>query len=68
MERPADSIASAERAVTAHKAIVRAKSDALQAKLRKEASSPKVIGGVLVGAIALGFLLIGGRSKQNVWW
>ena len=65
MENRADSIASAERAVAAQKAMVRAQSDALQAKLRQQASSPKVIGGVLAGAIALGYLMIGGRSKQK---
>jgi hypothetical protein len=65
MENPADSIASAEQDVAARKAMVRAQYDVLQAKLRQQASSPKVIGGVLAGAIALGYLVIGGRSKQK---
>ena len=65
MQNPADSIESAERDVAARKAMVRAQYDALQTKLREQASSPKVIVGVLAGAIALGYLMLGGRGKQR---
>jgi hypothetical protein len=65
MENPADSIESAEQDVATRKATVRAQYDVLQAKLREQASSPKVIGGVLAGAIALGYLIMGGRGKQK---
>ena len=65
MQNPADSIETAEQDVASRKAMARAQYDALQTKLREQASSPKVIGGVLAGAIALGYLVLGGRGKQK---
>lgn len=65
MQNPPDSIESAEREVIARKAMMRAQYDALQTKLREGASSPKVIGGVLVGAIALGYWVMRGGRKQK---
>ena len=65
MQNPSDPIESAEREVAARKAMVRAQYDALQTKVREQASSPKVIGGVLVGAIALGYLMMGRGRKQK---
>ena len=65
MQEPTDSIERAEQDVAARKATLRAQYDELQTNLRGQASSPKVIGGVLAGAIALGYLMIGGRNKPK---
>ena len=65
MQNPPDSIEVAEREVATRKAVARAQYDGLAAKLRAQASSPKVIGGVLAGAIALGYLVMGGSRKQK---
>jgi len=65
MQNPPNSIESVEREVAARKAMVRAQYDALQTKLREGASSPKVIGGVLVGAIALGYFMMSRDRKRE---
>lgn len=66
METPqVDSVELAEQEVIGRKRTAQAQYDALQAKLRNQASSPKVIGGVLVGAIALAYFVFGGRSKPK---
>lgn len=67
MQNPADSIEEAEQAVASAKAMAREQYAALQTKVREQASSPKVMGGVLAGAIAVGYLMKGGRSKQRVY-
>ena len=67
MQNRADSIEEAEQAVASAKAMAREQYAALQTNLREQASSPKVMGGVFAGAIAIGYLMKGGRSKQRVY-
>ena len=67
MRNPADSIEEAEQAVASARAMAHEHYAALQTKVREQASLPKVMGGVLAGAIAVGYLIKGGRSKQRVY-
>ena len=65
MEKLADSIDLAEKRVAERKAAMLREYDALEAKVRRAASSPKVLGGVLIGTIALAYFVIAGRGKPK---
>ena len=65
MIRRSDAIAVAERQVTEARMAVFAEYDAARARLRRRTSSPVFIGGVLLGAIALGYLAFG-RAKPRL--
>lgn len=58
-----DFVKQAERLVAARRAITRAHYEALDTRLRRQASSPKLIGGVLLGAIAIAYLAFGRSGK-----
>lgn len=62
---PADSVVLAEQQVAAHKTMVRAQYGAVQARLRRQASSTKLIGAVLGGAIAIGYLAMARRTRAK---
>jgi hypothetical protein len=64
MDKP-DSIASAEREVAGRRAVALAEYRALQTKLQRQASSPKVIGIVLIAATAIAYFVIAGRRKPK---
>jgi len=57
------SIESAEQELAESKALLQAEYQALESKVRRGATSPLVIGGVLLGAAAIGYLAIGKRNK-----
>jgi hypothetical protein len=57
------SIESAEQEVVEAKAQVRAEYRAVESKVRRSASSPLLVGGVLLGAAAIGYLALGERDK-----
>lgn len=59
MDDRSDSIALAERQVAEAQAAVLAELEAVRAKLSRRASSPLFIGGVLLGAVALGYFAFG---------
>jgi hypothetical protein len=65
MDRPADPVELAEREVAARKAVMRSDYDALQEKMRRQASSPKLIIGVLISAIVIAYFAIAGRGKPK---
>ncbi len=56
MNRRADSIALAEQQVAEARLAAFAEYDAARARVRRRVRSPVVIGGVLLGAVALGYL------------
>ena len=61
-----DSIQRAERQVAEARTAVLAEYGAARAGLRRRVGSPAFIGGVLLGAIALGYLAFGrGRPKHS---
>ena len=65
MKELPDPIAAAERDVALRKVEMQTHFDALQTKFRKQASSPKLIAGVVVGAVAFAYLLLRpGKSKS----
>jgi hypothetical protein len=65
MEELPDPIAAAERDVALKKIELQAHFDALQTKYKRQASSPKMIAGVVVGAVAFAYLLLRpGKSKS----
>ena len=67
MDRSCDSIALAEQQVAEARTAALAEYEAARAKLRRCAGSPVFIGGVLLGATALGYLAFGrGRPKRRV--
>ena len=76
MNRRTDSIVLAEQQVAEAHAAVRAEVQAARAKLNRRAGSPAFIGGVLLGAVALGCLAVGrGKPRprvyaesQGAWW
>lgn len=57
MTRRSDSIVLAEQQLAEARAAVRAEYQALRAKLSRRAGSPAFIGGALLGAVALGYLV-----------
>jgi len=61
----ADSIELAERRVAQAKAQVLAEYRALEGKVRRRATSPLFIGGVLLSAIAVAYLAIGRAGKPK---
>ena len=65
MDKLDDSIATAERQVVESKAVMQAEFSAIEAKVRRAASSPMLLGGVLIVALTTGYLAIGARNKQN---
>jgi len=76
MNKRSDSIALAEQQVAEARTAALDEYRAARAKLRRRLGSPVFIGGVLLGAVALGYLAIGrGRPKRLVypesrsaWW
>jgi hypothetical protein len=58
MKELPDPIETAEREVALRKFEMQSHFDALQAKLKRQASSPKLIAGVVVGAVAFAYLLL----------
>jgi hypothetical protein len=66
MSRSSDPIALAEQEVAEARAAAFAEYRAAQAKVRRVALSPYVIGGTLLGAAALGYLAFGyARSRRR---
>ena len=63
MSKSPVSIESAEQEVVEAKARVLAEYRAVESKVRRSASSPLLVGGVLLGAAALGYLALGNRDK-----
>jgi len=59
------SIESAEHDLAEAKALLQAEYQALEAKVRRSASSPLLVGGVLLGAAAIGYLAAGKRDKPD---
>ena len=76
MNRRSDAIVLAEQQVAEARTAALDEYRAARAKLHRRLSSPLFIGGVLLGAIALGYLALGrGRPKpavhpesSGVWW
>lgn len=67
MNKRSDSIALAEQRVAEARTAALAEYQAARANLRRRVSSPIFIGGVLLGAIALGYLARGrGKPKHLV--
>ena len=67
MNKRSDSIVLAEQQVAEARTAVLAEYQAVRAKLRRRMGSPVFIGGVLLGAIALGYLGLGrGKPKRPV--
>ncbi len=58
------SIESAEQALAESKALLQAEYQAIEAKVRRSASSPLLVGGVLLGAAAIGYLAVGKREER----
>ena len=74
MNKRSDSIVLAEQQVAEARTAALDEFQAARAKLRRRLGSPVFIGGVLLGAIALGYFAVG-RSKRPVnpesrsaWW
>jgi GAF domain-containing protein len=68
LNKRSDSIVLAEQQVAEARTAVRAEFQAARAKLRRRMGSPVFIGGVLLGAIALGYLAPGrGKPKRLVY-
>lgn len=63
MSRRGDSIALAEQRVAEARTAALAEFEAARANLRRRMGSPVVIGGVLLGVIALGYFTLG-RGKR----
>jgi ABC-type transporter Mla maintaining outer membrane lipid asymmetry permease subunit MlaE len=63
-ERP-DSIALAEQEVAEARAAALAELEVARARVRRRASSPLVVGGVLLGAVALGWLVVAGARRRR---
>jgi hypothetical protein len=57
MKELPDPIETAERDVDLRKTEMQAQFDALQTRIKRQASSPKLIAGVIVGAVAFAYLL-----------
>lgn len=66
MNESVDSIATAERLVADAKAVMAAEYHTVIAKTRRSASSPLLVGGVLLGAMAIGYLAVGKRGKPDL--
>ena len=67
MNERSDSIVLAEQQLAEARTAVLAEYQAARAKLRRRMGSPVFIGGVLLGAIALGYLVPGrGKPKRPV--
>jgi len=68
MNERADSIALAEQRVAEARTAALAEYQAARAKLRRRVGSPVFIGGVLLGAVVLGYLALGrGKPKRLVY-
>ncbi len=76
MNESVDSIETAERRVADAKAVMSAEYHAVVAKTRRSASSPLLVGGILLGALAIGYFAAGkrrapavalAREKRGVW-
>lgn len=65
MEKLADSIDFAEQQVAARKQVALGELHAVEAKTRRAVTSPKVIAGVLVGAIVLAYLMASRKPKEK---
>lgn len=59
------SIESAEQDLAESRALLQAEYQAIDAKVRRTASSPLLVGGVLLGAAAIGYLAVGKRDKRD---
>ncbi|MEJ7667562.1 MAG: hypothetical protein WKH97_02280 [Casimicrobiaceae bacterium] len=66
MNKSPVSIESAEQELAEAKALLQAEYQAIEAKVRRTASSPFLIGSVLVGAAAIGYLAVGKRDKPDL--
>ena len=64
MNKHSDSIVLAEQQVVEARTAALAEYQVARVKLRRHISSPALIGGVLLGAIAVGYLALS-RSKQK---
>ncbi len=64
MNKPPVSIASAEQELAEAKALLQAEYQAIETKVRRNASSPMLVGGVLLGAAAIGYLIVGKRDER----
>ncbi len=60
------SIESAEQDLAESKALLQAEYHAIEAKVRRSARSPLLIGGVLLSAAAIGYLAAGKRDKPTL--
>ncbi|MBA3504345.1 MAG: hypothetical protein H0T80_01015 [Betaproteobacteria bacterium] len=66
MDKRPISIESAEQDLAEAKALLEAEYHAVEAKVRRSASSPLLVGGVLLGAGAIGYLFAGKREKPDL--
>ena len=68
MNKRSRSIVLAEQQVAEARTAVLAEYEAARAQLNRRVGSPMFIGGVLLGAIALGYLALGrGKPKRSVY-
>lgn len=65
MEKLADSIEFAERQVALRKQAALAEWHAVETKARKSVTSPKIIAGLLVGAVVIAYFLANRRPKKD---
>ena len=66
MEKSSDSLASAEQELAESKALLLSEYHAVTTEARRKASSPLLVGGVLFGAAAIGYLAAGKREKPSL--
>lgn len=65
MNKSPVSIESAEQDLAESRALLQAEYRAIEAKVRRRATSPLLVGGVLLGAAAIGYLAAGKRDKPD---
>jgi hypothetical protein len=65
MKKLPDPVELAEREVAERRAEMETHFDALQTKLRRHASSPRLIAGVAIGAVAFAYLILRPRKTQS---
>jgi hypothetical protein len=65
MNKSRISIESAEHDLAESRALLRAEYQAIEAKVRRSASKPQLVGGLLLGAAVIGYLAVSKRAKPD---